>query len=152
MKNEFGFVSVYFVSLRILQVPQHISVIFQLYCAEWRNENDCCVGDSFLYTWWCSDNQGPIFDYHLAMTKWLIHRLLTAKHHCGHISDIPAILCRMTKWKWMLSFRFVSIYFVSHRFRFVSVNFVSFGLVSVYFVSRFVSHFTGTRIVVAKFK
>jgi hypothetical protein len=39
------------------------SVIFQLYCAEWRNENDCCVGDNFLYTWWCSDNQGPIFDY-----------------------------------------------------------------------------------------
>jgi hypothetical protein len=26
------------------------SVIFQLYCAEWRNENDCCVGDNFLYT------------------------------------------------------------------------------------------------------
>jgi hypothetical protein len=20
-------------------------------------------GDNFLYTWWCSDNQGPIFDY-----------------------------------------------------------------------------------------
>jgi hypothetical protein len=33
------------------------------------------------------------------MTKWLIHWLLTAK--C-HIRDIPAILCRMTKWKWLL--------------------------------------------------
>jgi hypothetical protein len=36
---------------------------------------------------------------YLAMTNWLIHRLLTAKHH---ISDIPAILCRMTKWKLLL--------------------------------------------------
>ena len=36
---------------------------------------------------------------HLAMTNWLIHRLLTAKRH---ISDIPSILCRMTKWKWLL--------------------------------------------------
>jgi hypothetical protein len=35
---------------------------------------------------------------HLAMTNWLIHRLLTAKRH---ISDIPAILCWMTKWKWL---------------------------------------------------
>jgi hypothetical protein len=50
---------------RLLTAKHHCgtSVIFQLYCAEWRNENDCCVGDSFLYTWWCSDNQGPIFDY-----------------------------------------------------------------------------------------
>jgi hypothetical protein len=31
------------------------SVIFQLYCAEWQNENDCYVGGYyFLYTWWCS--------------------------------------------------------------------------------------------------
>jgi hypothetical protein len=33
------------------------------------------------------------------MTKWLIHWLLTAKRH---IRNIPAILCRMTKWKWLL--------------------------------------------------
>ena len=33
------------------------------------------------------------------MTNWLIHRLLTAKRQ---ISDIPAILCRMIKWKWLL--------------------------------------------------
>ena len=67
-------------------------MIFQLYCAEWRNENDCCVGDNFLYTWWCSDNQGPIFV----------------------------------------------------KIGFISFCIIPFRFVSVYFVSRFVSQFTGT--------
>jgi hypothetical protein len=47
-----------------------------------------------------------------------------------------------------VSVNFVSIYFVWHRFRFVSVYLFRFGefrFVSVYFVSRFVSQFTGTR-------
>ena len=44
---------------RLLTAKYHCgtSVIFQLYCAEWRNENDCRVGDNFLYTWRCSDNR-----------------------------------------------------------------------------------------------
>jgi hypothetical protein len=48
---------------------------------------------------------------------------------------------------WIIPFRFVSIYFVSFRFRFISIYFVSFRFVSIYFVSfrfDFVSHFTGT--------
>ena len=41
---------------------------------------------------------------------------------------------------WIIPIRFVSIYFVSFRFRFVSVNFVSIYFVSFRF--DFVSHFT----------
>ena len=43
------------------------------------------------------------------MTNWLILRLLTAKRH---ISDTPAILCRMTNWKWLL--RGVILQFTSY--------------------------------------
>jgi hypothetical protein len=85
---------------------------------------------------------------HLAMKKWLIHRLLTAKRH---ISDSPAYTVPNDEMKttvtWednflyihgdvltigivflilIIPFRFVSVNFVSHRFRFASVNFVSF--------------------------
>jgi hypothetical protein len=65
------------------------------------------------------------------MTKWLIHRLLTAKHHCG-----TSVIFR----------------FISFRIYFVSFRSISFRLVSVYFVSRFVSHFTGTQETIVKIR